>query len=69
MSFEQTIAEARATREAGVHIIVVAIGGWLNHIELKEIASDPDSQSVYHVNSFDDLGRIGTSLKMLLCDG
>ena len=68
-SFDQTIAEARATREAGIHIIVVSIGGWLYDIELQEIASDPDSQSLYHVDSFDDLGRIGTSLKMLLCDG
>ena len=68
-SFEQTVAEARATREAGIHIIVVSIGTWLNSIQVKEIASDPDSQSVYHVDSFDDLGRIGNSLKMLLCDG
>ena len=68
-SFEQTVAEARATREAGIHIIVVSTGTWLNSIQVKEIASDPDSQSVYHVDSFDDLGRIGNSLKMLLCDG
>ena len=68
-SFDQTIAEARLTREAGIHIIVVAVGGWLNMIEIKEIASDPDAQSVYHVDNFDDLGRIGTSLKRLLCDG
>ncbi len=31
-SFDATIAEARRTREAGIHIIVVAVGGWLNMI-------------------------------------
>ena len=68
-SFNQTIKAARETREADIHIIVVAVGGWLNMIEIKEIASDPDDQSVYHVDTFDDLVRIGTALKRTLCNG
>ncbi len=68
-SFDATIAEARRTREAGIHIIVVAVGGWLNKIEVEEIATDPDSQSVFYVRNFDELQRFSNSLKILLCDG
>ena len=52
-----------------MHILVVAVGDWLNMVEIREIASDPDVQSVFNVEDFDSLTEISGALKQLLCDG
>ena len=47
----------------------MVVTGWVNIVEIKEIASDPDVQSVFAVNNFDELSRLSAILKQMLCDG
>ena len=66
--FEDTIAEARLTRQAGINIVSVGVSGWVNMVELNEMATDPDRLSVFNIESFDVITRIRADLKAILCD-
>jgi Mg-chelatase subunit ChlD len=66
--FDSTVREARELRVSGVTVLVVVLSDWVNMYEIREIASDPDTDSIFQVASFNDFDRITNSLKTLLCD-
>ncbi|ELT92983.1 hypothetical protein CAPTEDRAFT_220507 [Capitella teleta] len=66
--FEDTLEEARLTRQAGINVISVGVSNWVNMIELKEMATDPDDLNVFNIESFDVITRIKSDLKAILCD-
>ncbi len=67
-NFERALQEARLSREEGIVLISVGISNWINMIELREIASDPDEFNVFNIESFDLITRIRSDLKAILCD-
>lgn len=52
--FQSIVQPSRMLKESGVNILVIAVGKKLNHLEINEIASDPDDQHVYHLNTFNE---------------
>ncbi|ELT98504.1 hypothetical protein CAPTEDRAFT_225901 [Capitella teleta] len=64
---EDTLEEAAEIKERNFEIIVVAVGKWVNHIELAEIASDPDDLNVLVVEESHMLGEVANSLRNLIC--
>jgi collagen type VI alpha len=66
--FEDTLEQARLTRQAGINLISVGVTNWVNMIELKEVATDPDELNVFNIESFDVITRIKSDLKAILCD-
>lgn len=65
----ETLEEARLARLAGITILVVAIGDWVNLGEVREIASDPDDLNVFQVGSFEEFQTITPQLKRSGCNG
>ena len=63
-----TMREARALKAAGVHVMSVAIGNWLNIYELQAIASYPVDRNLIRVNNFDALNNIVFTIKDAVCD-
>ena len=66
---DSTLAEAVATRKLGVHLVAVGVGPSIGIRELNGIASDPDSENVYHVRDFDALTSILNPLIIESCNG
>ena len=66
---ETTIPDAIDARTKGIHIIVVAVGTSLNLLELRGIASQPERQNVYSVDSYMDLGGLMTTMFGATCNG
>lgn len=58
---------AQQLRDAGVHIISVGVGD-ADYKELKEIASDPDSENVF-TSSFDSVVNLAGSILEDVCKG
>ena len=67
--FLETITEAKKARSAGITLIVIPATDWLNMLEIKEIASDPDNFNIMMVKNLDALGTISKPLQRALCDG
>lgn len=51
-----------------IHILVVALGGWVNEEELKAIASYPYRKNKVNVEDFDELEFIRSDVRELICD-
>lgn len=66
--FSETLKEARLAREAGITMISVGIKDWVNMVEIREIASDPDDRNVFSIESFDVINRIQSDLKAIICN-
>lgn len=57
-------------KQTGVHVIVVAIGTFINFVELENIASPPINQTVIRVNRYELLSQIMLNRTMVaLIDG
>ena len=65
---QQTLSEARLTRLAGIHVITVGVGNWLDQYELEAMASYPTEKNRYHVRNFNDLAGLSDTLKNIVCD-
>ena len=53
----------------GMQILVVAIGQWINELEINSIASYPAEKTVFSVMDFASIGTIKDSLKQAICNG
>jgi len=67
-NFLETIEAAKKARSAGITLIVIPATDWLNMLEIKEIASDPDSSNIMMVKNLDALQTISKRLQRTLCD-
>lgn len=67
-NFLETIEEAKKARSAGITLIVIPVTDWLNMLEIKEIASDPDEFNILMVKNLDALNTISKPLQRTLCD-
>lgn len=61
--------QAKLTRAAGIHVLVVAISKWVNFMEIHEMATDPDDANAFIVDNFDALDKVVQGLEMAICDG
>ncbi len=53
----------------GIHILVVAVGNWLNQLEIQSIASYPAQSNVFQVQNFSSIRTIKSLLKDAICNG
>lgn len=67
---QQTLQEAYLAKAAGIHIISVGLGTWINQYELQSIASDPYSKNYIQVDDVNTFSNQATvmNLKALLCN-
>ena len=65
---EETLQEAVATRKAGIHLVVIAVGNSVEQDELRGIATDPDEENVFIVQDFFALTRVLTPLLTSVCN-
>lgn len=69
MNETMAIMEASKCKRRGVHIVVIAVGIWLNFYEVKNVASWPHNDTVLYVESFQMLSKDnGTPLIELICN-
>lgn len=66
--FAQTVLRAKEARIAGITLLVVAVGNWVNRMEINEIASDPDNLNVYSVANLANIDTISTTLRSTVCN-
>ena len=64
-----TLAEATATREAGIGIITVGIGTAVDLYELSAVASYPHHRTSFHVNRLSRLSTVSDPIKRIICRG
>ena len=65
----QALQEAREAREEGMAVFAVGIGSHTDMVELMGVASDPDENFVFRVDSFGGLENIRELLAIKTCDG
>ena len=64
----RTQQEAYRLRNAGVHVIVIALGDWLDHMELMNMASYPHKRYLKYVEDFETLDSIREDIRDLMCN-
>ena len=64
-----TSIEGQKARDAGITMLVVGIGSEVNDEELSDIATDPDSQSVYNALNFGALSSLEDEIAFRTCSG
>ena len=64
-----TLPEAILARKKGIHITVATIGNNPSMLEIKGIASDPDSANVFKVDRYSQLPTLMSRLVGSVCDG
>ena len=62
-----TAAEALRARNAGVRLIVIAMGQDVDNAEINAVASDPDSSNVYVMNDVTQLEQTASDVLDELC--
>ena len=62
-----TAAEALRARNAGVRLIVIAMGQEVDNAEINAVASDPDSSNVYVMNDVTQLEQTASDVLDELC--
>lgn len=65
LKVSDTNVSALNLRNAGVRIVVVGVESDPPLTELRNIASDPDSQNVFVTDSFDNMGNISIAIRNL----
>ena len=68
MDIEETIREAYLCKQAGIHIIVVAVSDWINTDELDTVASYPSTVNRFLLDSYDRLNDIVEEIRDLICN-
>ena len=56
-------------KDMGIQILVVAVGNWLNELEIRSMASYPAENNVFQVRNFDSIGDIESTLREAICNG
>lgn len=69
IDMSKTIPTALAAKVKGNHMVSIGIGGDVNLLELRAIASDPQTENVLFADSWTDLPGIVTSLVTSMCNG
>jgi len=54
--------------KTGAHVIVIGIGGWLDDLELSQMASAPYKKNKINVPNFDGLQAIKQRIINMICD-
>jgi len=66
---ERTLDEAAEARQAGLHIIVVGIGAWINAVELAGVASYPYSSTRLLLPAgYASLPSVHNQLRDMICN-
>lgn len=65
--FLATTKQAEALRQAGVNVIVVAVGDQTYLPELSAIVSNPSSQNILNVSNYDSFATMNASVQSILC--
>jgi len=66
---KRTLEEATKARQAGLHIIVVGIGTWINKVELAGVASYPYRSSLLWLpDGYGSLPMIRSKLSDMICN-
>ena len=66
---EDTLPEAMEARLEGIHMMAVAVGTSQTSLEIKGLASDPDSVNVFRVEEFGELVNMTLPVVDAMCDG
>ena len=70
INWSQMIVEpSRELQEAGVEIFAVGVTGNASPEELRVMASDPDTQHVFQVQTFDQLFTLVDPISTRICHG
>jgi len=65
----QTQQQAYLARQAGIHVVAVGAGRWLDRYELNNVVSQPRSVNAIFADSFSTLQRDATaSVHRIICD-
>ena len=68
LNSERTIPEAVSTHASGVHLFVLGVGMNADFPEIHAVATPPPEDNLYLSDSFDDLGRIRSSMFAKICE-
>ena len=64
-----TIREARAAKDKGIHILVTVVGNWFTMLEINAIASYPYERNRFHLDDIEDLDEdFAATMQELVCD-
>lgn len=63
----ETAREAELAKRDGIYLFSIGIGMSVERTELRDIASDPDDDFVFHVSNFSVLGTIKNILAIKTC--
>ena len=61
--------QAKKLLDQGVRVFVVGVGPWLNHHELRVIASNPDCNHISYVEDFIQVDDLVDQIEKKFCDG
>jgi hypothetical protein len=64
---ERTKAQAQKARDSGITLMAVGVGKGTDQQELQDIASDPDSKYLFHIDTFVGLKMIESTLAAATC--
>ena len=62
-----TVTEALRLKARGIHVLVVAIGNWMNKYELGSIASYPESSNVLYMSNYNRLSDNRATFISFMC--
>lgn len=63
-----TLDEAGLAKKAGIHVMAIGIGNWVDVYELNAMSSYPYSNNIITVNRFSDLTSIKLQLRNMICE-
>lgn len=63
----KTVPEAVRSKQQGINMIVIGVGNRVKREEVEAIASQPLTETLFFVNSFDDLHRIERDVANRVC--
>lgn len=69
MNQTATLIEAELVRKAGIGVVVVGVGTYLNLYELSAVASFPHVKTVFTVGTARNLSQLQEPIKRLICSG
>jgi len=64
-----TLAEAAATRRAGIGIVTVGIGSAVDLYDLSAVASYPHERTTFHAHRLGNLSDVSDPIKRIICRG
>ena len=66
---EETLKEAKAARDKGIHLLVAGVGNWLDEMELRAMATYPEDETLFRLNNFNNLDEnFRTALRDIICN-